>query len=128
MRICIDLDGVIAQLKKDGESYSDVAPVEGAVDKLNSLKSSGHYIILYTARHMKTCDANVGRVIARQGKVTLDWLKLHDVPYDEVYFGKPWADVYLDDNAMRFQSWEAISGDGSTFEPSTESKRKKADS
>ena len=38
MRICIDLDGVIANLKKGKETYSEVIPVKGAVEKIQSLK------------------------------------------------------------------------------------------
>lgn len=106
MRICIDLDGVICELKKKGETYSDVLPRPGAVDAVRKLKESGHVIVIYTARHMKTCGGDVGKVIARQGRVTLDWLAKHGIEYDEIHFGKPWADVYIDDNAVRFVSWD----------------------
>lgn len=102
MRICIDLDGVVCKLKHAGQTYADLDPVPGAVEHLRSLKAAGHYLILYTARHMKTCGANVGMVIARQGKITLDWLESRGIPYDEIHFGKPHADIYLDDNAMHF--------------------------
>jgi capsule biosynthesis phosphatase len=124
-RICIDLDGVIANFKKNGESYSDVLPVEGAIEKLTKLKEAGHYIIIFTARHMKTCNGNVGQVIAKQGKATLDWLTKHSVPYDEIYFGKPWADIYIDDNALRFSNWNQINDQGSNLPSSTESNNSK---
>jgi capsule biosynthesis phosphatase len=123
MRICIDLDGVVCQLKQPGQSYADLKPVSGAVERLRSLRKAGHYIILFTARHMKTCGANVGMVLARQGKVTLDWLHEHGVEFDEIHFGKPHADVYLDDNAMRFQSWESIAADGRNQPRSAENRR-----
>jgi len=63
MRICIDLDGVISELKKNNETYSEVKPLEGAVKKIKNLKKNGHFIIIYTARHMKTCDGNIEKVI-----------------------------------------------------------------
>jgi histidinol phosphatase-like enzyme len=56
MRICIDLDGVICQLKKEGQTYDQLEPVTGAIEKLKELKAAGHYIIIQTARHMKTCE------------------------------------------------------------------------
>lgn len=121
MRICVDLDGVVCALKTEGQTYSDVAPIPGAIEKLCELKNSGHYIILHTARHMKTCNGNQSLVMARVGKVTLDWLAKYEVPYDEIFFGKPWAEIYLDDNALRFSDWGSISGDGSSFPRSTES-------
>jgi len=110
-RICFDLDGVIAELKKPGQSYRDLAPFPGAVEKMQALKAAGHYLIIQTARHMKTCGANVGLVNARIAKDTLDWLEQHSIPYDEIFFGKPWAQIYIDDNGFRFESWEQISGD-----------------
>lgn len=112
MKICIDIDGVVADFKKDGETYSDVAPIKGAVEKIQELKENGHYIILHTARHMKTCNGNVGMVVSRIGQITLNWLAKHKIPYDEIYFGKPWADVYIDDNAFRFENWESIGSNG----------------
>ena len=111
MRICIDLDGVVCRLKRDGESYADVTPIPGAIAKLRELRAAGHVVILHTARHMKTCDGNVGQAVARIGPITLDWLARHGVEYDEIHFGKPWADVYIDDNALRFESWDQISVD-----------------
>jgi capsule biosynthesis phosphatase len=115
MRICIDLDGVICQLKKEKQTYDQLEPIPGAIEKLKKLKAAGHYIIIQTARHMKTCEGNVGRVQARIGAATLNWLEKNNVPYDEIYFGKPWAQIYIDDNAYRFENWDVISDDGSNF-------------
>ncbi len=109
-----------ASFKQDGQTYADVAPIPGAAEKVRGLKAAGHKIIIYTARHMKTCQGNAGLVIARIGPMTLDWLKRHDIPYDEIYFGKPWADVYIDDNAVRFQTWDNFAADGSNLPVSNE--------
>ena len=123
MRICIDIDGVIADFKKSGEVYSDCKLIEGAKEKIQNLYSNGHYIILYTARHMKTCNGNSALTISKIGKITLDWLESNDIPYHEIYFGKPWADVYIDDNALRFISWSTISDDGSNLPISNEKRQ-----
>lgn len=120
MRICIDLDGVICNLKASGETYSDVLPIEGAIEKIKELKNAGHYIIIYTARHMKSCEGNPSLVIAKIGQITLDWLSKYGVVYDEILFGKPWADIYIDDNALRFESWNNIENDGSNIPKSNE--------
>lgn len=107
MRICFDIDGTICELKSYIGSYEKVEPLPGAVSLLHKLRAEGHTIILYTARHMKTCQGNVGLVMSKQGKTLLDWLSAHDVPYDELYFGKPHADIYFDDNCYRFDgNWE----------------------
>jgi capsule biosynthesis phosphatase len=120
MRICIDLDGTLCRLKRPGETYDDVEPIPGAVEKVRGLKAAGHYLILFTARHMKTCDGNVGKVVARQGTGTLAWLAKHGFEFDEVHFGKPHADVYIDDNAVRFEGWEHVASDGSSLPVSSE--------
>ena len=111
MRISVDLDGVIAQLKASDQTYADVEPVAGAVERLRELRAAGHYIIINSARNMATCEANLGRVIKNVGKVTLDWLERHAVEYDEIFFGKPNADVYIDDRAVRFVEWSQLSDD-----------------
>jgi hydroxymethylpyrimidine pyrophosphatase-like HAD family hydrolase len=66
-RFCFDIDGTIAELKKNGETYKDVLPKEGSIETLQKLKSEGHYIILSTARNMETFSANVGKITAIQG-------------------------------------------------------------
>jgi len=123
MKICIDVDGVLCELRRPDQTYAQLQPVPGAVEKMKSLKQAGHYLILCTARHMVTCHSNVGLVVARQGKTLLDWLAKHEVPYDEIWFGKPHADVYLDDNAYRFTRWDEISADGSNLPLSREKAR-----
>ena len=125
MKICIDIDGVLCTLRKEHETYADVQPLPGAAEHLKSLKEAGHYLILNTARHMATCNSNVGMVVARQGKTLIDWLGENGFVYDELWFGKPHADVYIDDNAYRFEGWDKIEGDGSNL-PLSKEKRAKA--
>ena len=106
MRICFDLDGVICELRGEGQDYSELSPIPGAAENIKKLRAAGHYIILHTARHMKSTDANLGKVIARKGLVTLEWLENHQIEFDELYFGKPYADIYIDDNALKFENWD----------------------
>ena len=42
------------------------------------------------------------------------------MPFDELWFGKPHADVYIDDNAYRFTTWDQIADDGSNLPLSRE--------
>ena len=109
MKIVIDIDWTISTLKKDGQTYAQVEPNFFAIEKIKKLKEAWHYIILQTARHMETCSSNVWLVNARVTKTTLDWLEKYDIPYDEIYFWKPNADVYLDDNAKTYLWWDDIS-------------------
>jgi capsule biosynthesis phosphatase len=111
MRIVIDLDGTICPIKDKDGLYSELVPLEGAVERIKDLKKAGHYIIIATARNMATQESNLGKVIKNIGKITLDWLERYDIPYDEIYFGKPNAQVYIDDRALRFSDWDSISNE-----------------
>ncbi len=110
MRIVLDLDGTICELKQPGQSYAEVEPMPGAQHAIRTLKQQGHSIVIYTARNMKTQNGNVGRVVQHVGKVTLDWLERYDIPYDEIVFGKPYGDVYVDDLACTFDTWAGVLG------------------
>jgi hypothetical protein len=64
------------------------------------MKSLGHYIIIHTARRMRTHHGNVGLCMADIGELTIQTLKEFNIPYDELNFGKPYADFYIDDLAI----------------------------
>lgn len=49
---------------------------------------------------MKTHNGNVGAVIADIGPVTFAQLAKYEIPYHDIFFGKPYADVYVDDLAV----------------------------
>ncbi|MFA6039769.1 MAG: hypothetical protein WCV62_02380 [Candidatus Peribacteraceae bacterium] len=89
--ICFDIDGVVAEFLPD-INYERAQPNKGMVALIRRLHAAGHRIILYTARGSET-----GR----------DWKALTErqmtewgVPYHALHFGKPAADVYVDDRAL----------------------------
>ena len=47
-----------------------------------------------------THGGNIGRVTADVGAITIQQLHEYTVPYDELIFGKPFADFYIDDKAV----------------------------
>ncbi|POR38288.1 Phosphatase iiic [Tolypocladium paradoxum] len=59
-----------------------------------------HYIIIQTARCMRTHHGNVGAVLAAVGIVTFAQLARYSIPFHDIHFGKPYADVYIDDLAV----------------------------
>jgi len=107
MRVCVDLDGTICELSPNGD-YASARPVPGAREALVELKRRGAYVIIYTARRMRTHDGNLVKVCAEIGDLTRAWLREHGIPHDEVVFGKPYAHVYIDDLAHRFESWDGL--------------------
>ena len=108
MRICFDLDGTICETRSPEQKYSEVSPLPGAVQVMKKLKEDGHYLIIATARSQKTYNHNLGKILANSGKMLFEWLDKHDIPYDEIWFGKPLADLYVDDKGHRFMNWKEL--------------------
>ena len=102
LRICFDIDDTLMSCESiDGMvDYSSPTPIERNVEFLRMLKEAGHYIILQTARRMRTHDGNVGKVLQDVGGVTIRTLEQLNIQYDEIHFGKPYADYYVDDRAI----------------------------
>lgn len=112
LRICIDLDGTICEIRKDNETYADVKVKPGAAERISALRKAGHTIIINTARNMGSTGHNVGKALKNIGKITFDWLEKNGIEYDEIFFGKPNADITIDDRVLRFQdNWSEITED-----------------
>jgi capsule biosynthesis phosphatase len=97
LRLCFDLDNTLVTFPKIKNDYTSVEPIMKNIEFLKYLKNFKHTIIIYTARRMKTHSGNTGKIMSDVGKITFDTLDKFDIPYDELYFGKPYADVYIDD-------------------------------
>lgn len=72
--------------------------------RLREYKAQGFEIVINTARNMRTYQGNVGQINVHTLPVITDWLKRHDVPYDEIHVGKPWCGhdgFYVDDKSLR---------------------------
>ncbi len=99
-RFCFDLDNTLVTYPVVKGDYSTVKPIKKTIDFLNFLHSLGHTIIIHTARRMKTHGGNVGSVQADIASVTLKTLDDFEIKYDEIYFGKPYANFYIDDLSL----------------------------
>jgi len=111
LNILLDLDNTVCANKQNDESYEDVKPLPGAVEQIQRWKKEGHTISIYTARHMKTCNNDIGEIIVKQSRLILNWLDKYNIPIDKLYFGKPNADVIIDDKAIRAENWKQIKND-----------------
>jgi len=98
LRICFDIDNTLVKLKYS--RGSDPEPIDRVVTLLRRLEACGHTIILYTARKMRTHAGNSGAALADIGLSTFQSLKELRIPFHEIYFGKPFAHVYIDDSAV----------------------------
>lgn len=106
-RICFDLDNTLVTFPSVINDYTSVRPIQKNINFLKFMKAVGNTIIIYTSRRMKTHNGNIGKVYADIGKVTFETLDKFSIPYDEIYFGKPNADFYIDDLAINcFDNFE----------------------
>lgn len=99
-RFCFDLDNTLVTSPTVPGDYTTCQPISRVIDQLKRLHTDGHYIIIHTARRMRTHGGNIGRVTADVGALTIQQLRDYAVPYDELIFGKPFADFYIDDKAI----------------------------
>lgn len=101
-RLIMDLDNTIS--KTVNGDYKNSEPIIEVIEKLREYKKQGFEIIISTSRNMRTYEGNVGKIAANTLPIIIEWLKKHDVPYDEIYIGKPWCGTegfYVDDKSIR---------------------------
>ncbi|MGH7974751.1 MAG: 2'-5' RNA ligase family protein [bacterium] len=91
--IMVDFDNTIA---KENEDHSLGKLMEGAKEALTKLMDDGYEIIIDSARANDEEGADEIK----------EYLEKHDIPYDSIYSGyKPIAWRYIDDRAIKFDSW-----------------------
>ena len=103
-RVCLDLDGVLAQYS-GWEGLDQIGPpIPGALDFAWQLAEIAD-IVIFTSR----CSLDAGgeapttRLSARQLRIKIiDWLERYKFPYTDVYAGqgKPRASAFIDDRAV----------------------------
>ncbi|MFZ3193607.1 MAG: HAD-IIIC family phosphatase [Moraxellaceae bacterium] len=103
-RLIFDLDQTLCSTVNG--DYINSTPVWPVIKKLREYKSHGFEIVISTSRNMRTYAGNTGKISANTLPIIIEWLKRHDVPFDEIYVGKPWCGTegfYIDDRAIRPQ-------------------------
>ncbi len=109
-RLVIDLDHTITS--GDNADYTEVSPRPSVVTRLREYKASGFEIVIHTSRNMRTYEGNIGKIVAHTTPTIIAWLQRHDVPFDEIWVGKPWCGTegfYVDDKAIRPDEFEKLS-------------------
>lgn len=95
--LCFDLDGTLCT--NTGGAYETAQPLAWSIARLNALAAAGHRVIVLTAR---------GSATGIDWRVTTEaQLERWGVRYDALHFGKPSADVYVDDRAVALDAWRA---------------------
>jgi capsule biosynthesis phosphatase len=99
-RFCFSLDNTLFTEPLIKHNYLTVKPIIKNIEYLKFLKNLGNYIIIYTSRGMDIHNGNIGLAMKDISKITYETLEKYEIPYDEIYFGKPYADFYIDNNSV----------------------------
>lgn len=101
-RLIFDLDDTLCTTQNG--DYANAQPITEVIEKLREYHRQGFTIIINTSRNMRTYQGNIGAINKNTLPIIIDWLARHDIPYDELYVGKPWCGFegfYVDDKAIR---------------------------
>jgi len=94
-KYCIDIDGTICT--NTNGNYEKAEPFPGRIEQINQLHKEGNTIILFTARGTSSG--------VDWEEVTKIQLNKWGLFYDELLFGKPEADIFIDDKAEDVFKW-----------------------
>ena len=93
--VALDFDGVIHNYKEPKPGRKMGPPIPGTKDALELLKSAGYTIIIHSCN---------------RAQAIKDFMSYYQLPYDSIWEGqgKPVADAYLDDKAIKFVHWDQV--------------------
>lgn len=100
LRVVFDLDNTLVTWPNAYKDYRTVKRIEHIAQFSAQLRSQGHEVVICTARNTVTCGHNVGKVLKNVGLITLESLRELGIEFDEIHFGKPYGDIYIDDKAF----------------------------
>ena len=98
---CFDLDNVLCKTK--GSNYKKSLPLKENIRTVNILSQKGNYIKIFTSRYMGRNKENKNKAIKDGYNFTKKQLKKWNVKYDELIFGKPSYDLFVDDKNLSFK-------------------------
>lgn len=95
MIYCFDIDGTICT-NTEGK-YETAKPHISVIKKINKLRKEGNTIYIYSARGSTTG--------IDWKKKTQEQLQEWGVKYHTLFFGKPTADIFVDDKSINVKEW-----------------------
>ena len=102
-KLIVDFDETIAINTTPGDEHNIFEyawPNKALIEKLNYYKNNGYSIVIYTSRGMLSCNNDAEKAKQKYKKVMVEWLNRNNVIFDEIIFGKPFGDLYIDDKAI----------------------------
>ncbi len=105
--ICFDIDNTICKSKTN--NYANSKPIKKKIEFINILYKKGYYIKLFTSRFMGRNNENKTLAKKQGYNFTKKQLNNWGLKYNELLFGKPSFDIYVDDKNLNFkESWPRL--------------------
>ena len=102
--LCFDLDNVLCRTIQN--NYKESIPLKKNISVVNDLYKKGYCIKIFTARYMGRNKENAIKAKQQGQTLTKMQLKRWRVNYNQLIFGKPSFDVYIDDKNYYFdKNW-----------------------
>ena len=90
-----DLDRTLIQ-----DTNNNPTGIEKNIAFCNGLYNLGHKIIIHTSRGMLTNNNNIQEIEKKYSAKIKNILQKNKIKYHELIFGKPFADIYIDDKSI----------------------------
>ena len=104
--ICFDIDNVICvnskYKKKNLINYNKSKPIKKSVKIINKLYNLGYTVNIFTSRGMTRYNGDLRIINKKLKKLTISQLNKWNVKYHNLYFGKPYYDLFVDDKSLNF--------------------------
>lgn len=109
--LAVDLDGTILKWPEGSWQGLDVfgEPMEGVIEALKKLQKAGFIIVIHTCRTNSSFHNKPKWILDRK---VINELNRLGIPFNFIAGeGKPIAHHYIDDMAIRFESWKQVLND-----------------
>lgn len=100
--VAVDMDGVLADYSKGWQGIEHIGdPIPGAREFLAALREFAE-VVIWTTRCNPGPNGRAGEDASALRRRVEDWMKRHDMPYDDVFIGtaKPLVAAIIDDRAV----------------------------
>lgn len=107
MKIMIDLDDTLSFTRC--RDWQNSKPIQAAVERVREIqgKIPSVEVWIHTSRGMNSCKGDVAKAEERYRSSIEELLKTFGVKVDGIIFGKPLADLYVDDKAMSAEEFKS---------------------
>jgi len=109
MKLVFDIDGVLCD--EINPDVSQRNPYNDRIQYINRLYYEGHEIVIFTSRGMKSTGDDPVASDLKYRKITEQQFTKWGLRYHKLFFGKPNADMYIDNKNTLMENFFEGAGD-----------------